>query len=126
MYTYKNEIDIVQKFLNKNKRNLIERFLIYGRLGMEMNIKADYIYHGDATEGVWCPLNNDTIDYLVNFSSDSDAPLTIGPFTLQVWNRNLKGNLNMEDRRHSIQIKWAGCKKQISDINDLYIKKKLS
>lgn len=115
--TYKKEIEIVQKFLNRNKRNLLERFLIYGRMGAKEGIKADYLYHGDAIKGVWCPLNYDTIDYLVDQPNAENSPLAIGPLTLQVWNRNLDGKPEMENRRHSVQIKWGACKTYIEKIN---------
>ena len=39
--TYKEQIAIVQKFWEKNKRDSLERFLIYGRMGKEHNMKAD-------------------------------------------------------------------------------------
>lgn len=115
--TYRNEINTVQKFLDRNKRSLIERFLIYGRKGTYNRKKADYLYHGDAKKGIWCPLNFDTIDYLVNQPNAKNSPLVIGPFSLQVWNRNLEGKTELEDRRHSIQIKWGTCKKDIEKIN---------
>lgn len=115
--TFKDEIKTVQDFLNRNKRNLLERFLIYGRMGEKKGIKADYLYHGDATNGVWCPLNYDAIDYLVDQPNSDKSPLAIGPLTLQVWNRNLDGKPEMENRRHSIQIKWSSCKKDIEKIN---------
>lgn len=121
--TYKNEIEIVQKFLDRNKRNLLERFLIYGRLGRENNIKADYIYHGDAIEGAWCPLDFDTIDYLSSLPNSETAPLSIGPLTIQVWNRNLTGKPELENRRNSIQVKWGACKTYVQKINELNMKK---
>ena len=121
---YKEQITTVQDFLDRNRRNLLERFLIYGRLGKENNIKADYIYHGDANEGVWCPLNYTAIDYLASLPNSPDAPLSIGPLTLQVWNRNLEGKPQMENRRHSIQVKWSGCKNHVQNINELYLEQK--
>lgn len=121
--TYKEQIGIVQNFLDKNKRNLLERFLVYGRLGKENNIKADYIYHGDAQTGVWCPLDFDAIDFLTEQPNAKDAPLSIGPLTLQVWNRNLEGKPEMENRRHSIQVKWGACKSYVEKINQLHLEK---
>lgn len=123
LQTYSTEIQIVQQFLNRNKRSLLERFLIYGRKGKEKSIKADYLYHGDANTGVWCPLDYDAIDYLVSLPNSKASPLSIGPLTLQVWNRNLEGKPEMEARRHSIQIKWASCKSSITEINDRYLAK---
>lgn len=114
---YREEISIVQDFFDQNKRSLIERFLVYGRRGVEDNIKADYLYHGDDTSGVWCPLDYNTIDYLVELPNSKDAPLSIGPMTVQVWNRNLDGKPEMEARRHSIQVKWGSCKTHIEAIN---------
>lgn len=121
--TFGEEIQIVQNFFDKNKRNLIERFLIYGRLGKENDIKADYLYHGDASEGIWCPLNSFAVDYLMEQPNSKDAPLAIGPLTIQVWNRNLEARPEMENRRHSIQVKWGSCKTHIQKINELYLKK---
>lgn len=121
--TYAVEIQCVQKFLDRNKRNLIERFLIYGRLGKQRNIRADYLYHGDSNEGVWCPLDDDTVDYLATVPNSKEAPLSIGSLTLQVWNRNLNATPKMEDRRHSIQIKWGACKTHIDIINKRHLEK---
>ncbi len=115
---YKEEIAKVQAYFDKNKRNLIERFLIYGRLGHEKNIHANYLYHGDSIDGVWCPLNDDAIDYITTLPNAKDAPLSIGPFSVQVWNRNLNGKPEFEKRRHSIQIKWGSCKNTIPLINE--------
>lgn len=106
--TYKSEIKKIQSFLNSNKRILLERFLVYGRRGKELNIKADYLYHGFITEGTWGPLDY-IVDYLIEKSENSnDQGPSIGPLTLQTWNRNVKGNPQTESRRHSIQIKWGG------------------
>ena len=55
--TYFDDIVIIQKFLKENSRPLIERFLVYGRRGRDLNIKADYLYHGYINDGVWCPLD---------------------------------------------------------------------
>ena len=106
--TYKSQINQIQSFLNSNKRILLERFLVYGRRGKELNIKADYLYHGYITDGTWGPLDY-IVDYLIETSehNKSQGP-SIGPLTLQTWNRNVKGNPQTENRRHSIQIKWGG------------------
>lgn len=126
--TFKEQIKIVQNFLNKNKRSLLERFLIYGRKGKQKNIKADYLYHGDVQNGKWCPLDVETLDYLVGLPNSQEAPLSIGPLTIQVWNRNLEGNPRMESRRHSIQVKWGSCKSYIDTINKIpreYVQKEI-
>lgn len=122
---YSEEIKTIQEFLNKNSRPLIERFLVYGRLGKELNIKADYLYHGEISDGVWCPLD-ETVDYLVEKASNEEFQNTpcIGPLTLQSWNRNLSGKPEFEKRRDSIQIKWGGkIKEYISKINQIYLSK---
>ncbi len=122
---YRDEIRIIQDFLIKNSRVLIERFLVYGRLGRELNIKADYLYHGFIDKGDWCPLD-ETVDFLVEkakMSRESTSP-SLGPLTLQTWNRNIKGNPETESRRQSIQIKWGGAiKEYINQINLLYLQK---
>lgn len=120
--TYRSEINRIQSFLNLNKRVLLERFLIYGRRGKELNIKADYLYHGYVTDGVWGPLDY-IVDYLIEISdhNKSQGP-SIGPLTLQTWNRNVKGNPLTEKRRHSIQIKWSGnIKTYINNANEKYL-----
>lgn len=117
---YSSEIKDVQKFLDRNKKALLERFLVFGRLGKQKNISADYMYHGNAVTGVWCPLDNYSIEHLAN-SYVNDGKLSIGPLSLQVWNRNLLGKKNLEDRRHSIQIKWASCHTCIESMNAKYL-----
>ena len=122
---YGQEIKIIHDFLLKNCRPLIERFLVYGRRGKELNIKADYLFHGQINDGIWCPLD-ETVDFLVEKAkqqANSDTP-TIGPLTLQTWNRNLKGSPKLEDRRDSIQIKWGSkILKYIAEINNKYLEK---
>ena len=120
--TYSSEIKLIQTFLNSNKRILLERFLVYGRRGKELNIKADYLYHGYITEGVWGPLDY-IVDYLIEASeTDKSQGPSIGPLTLQTWNRNVKGNPQTENRRHSIQIKWGGnITEQIKIANERYL-----
>lgn len=122
---YQDDINNIQTFLLANSRALIERFLVYGRRGKELNIKADYLYHGFISDGVWCPLD-ETVDFLVEKAKSecfTNSP-AIGPLTLQTWNRNLSGKANLEDRRHSIQIKWGGkIREYINEINEIYLKK---
>ncbi len=121
--TYKNEIENIKLFIKENARPLIERFLVYGRRGKELNIKADYLYHGNINNGVWCPLD-ETVDYLVQKVNSNKNSLSIGPLTIQTWNRNLSGKPELEDRRHSIQIKWGGkIKEDIQTINEIYLEK---
>lgn len=117
---FESEIKDVQMFLNRNKRALIERFLVYGRQGKQKKIKADFLYHGDVNNGVWCPLDEDTISYLAEITVNN-AQLSIGPLSFQVWNRNLQAKSNLEDRRHSIQIKWVSCKTNIISTNEYYL-----
>lgn len=121
--TYTKEIDSIQNFLNRNKRNLIERFLIYGRKGKEKDIRADYIYHGTVNEGVWCSFSDIAVDFIVDLKASGEPNLSIGPLTFQVWNRNPEADPKREDRRHSIQVKWPSCKKHISEINTHYKKR---
>lgn len=122
---YQDDINIIQAFLLANSRALIERFLVYGRRGKDLNIKADYLYHGIISDGVWCPLD-ETVDFLVEKAKSecfANSP-AIGPLTLQTWNRNLSGKANLEDRRHSIQIKWGGkIREYINEINGIYLDK---
>ena len=42
----------------------------------------------------------------------------MGALTSQPWNRNPEGKTNLERRRHSIQIKWGGMKKDIEKISN--------
>ena len=122
---YKEDINNIQAFLLANSRALIERFLVYGRRGKELNFRADYLYHGFIYDGVWCPLD-ETVDFLVEKAkteSFANSP-AIGPLTLQTWNRNLSGKADFEDRRHSIQIKWGGkIREYINKINEIYLEK---
>lgn len=114
---YGDQLQSVQSFFNRNKRALIERFLIYGRTGRELNIFANYLYHGTVESAEWCPLNDDAVDFLCTIPSPEAAPLCVGPFTVQTWNRNLQGEPAREGRRHSVQIKWANCREQIGEID---------
>lgn len=120
---YKSQINQIQSFLNSNKRILLERFLVYGRRGKELNIKADYLYHGYITNGTWSPLDY-IVDYLIETSENNKTQgPSIGPLTLQTWNRNIKGNPQTENRRHSIQIKWGGnITEHINIANERYLR----
>lgn len=110
---FSNEITIMQNFINKNKRALLERFLIYGRLGKINNIKANYMYHGTTESGCWCKLNNATIDYLVSLKNGK-AP-SIGPFNIKSWGRGSARN------RHSLQVMWSSCETDLKTIQNLHL-----
>ena len=43
-------------------------------------------------------------------------PISIGVFTFQAWNRNIKGRLDMEDRRGQIQLKWGSIEQDLQNI----------
>ena len=116
---FKEEIKIVQNFFDKNKVALIERFLVYGKSGRERGIKADYIYHGTPENGDWIQLSTQTIHSIAKLTESNGASLYIGPFTFQVWNRNLDAKPELEDRRHSIQIKWPKCETHIKHLHGL-------
>ena len=105
------EISVVQRFLDKNKRSLLERFLVYGRLGKLYNIKANYIYHGTTEAATWCKLNDATIDYLVSLEN-GQAP-SIGPFNIKSWGRGSARN------RQSLQVMWSSCEADLKTIHDL-------
>lgn len=121
---FEEEIKIVQNFLNRNKVALIERFLVYGKNGRERGIKADYIYHGTPDEGDWLQLSTQNIHSIAKLEESNNASLYIGPLTLQVWNRNLEARPEMEDRRHSIQIKWPKCKANIQYLHNIEIQRR--
>ncbi len=108
---YSDELSSVQQFLNRNKRSLLERFLVYGRLGKDYNIKANYIYHGTTEAATWCKLNDATIDYLVSLEN-GQAP-SIGPFNIKSWGRGSKRN------RESLQVMWSSCEADLKKIHDL-------
>jgi hypothetical protein len=108
---FSHELSVVQHFLDKNKRSLVERFLVYGRLGKVYNIKANYIYHGTTERATWCKLNDATIDYLVSMKNGIEP--SIGPLHIKSWGRGSERN------RHSLQVMWSNCENDLKTIHDM-------
>ena len=115
---YSNDITIAQNFLDKHKKEMIERFLIYGKDGRENNHRVDYIYYGTYRDGAYA--SSDTmVEYLVEVENASKAVLSVGPLSIQMWNRNLSGKKENEYKRDSIQVKWGKLRDHIYNAYEL-------
>ena len=97
---------------------MIERFLIYGKDGRENNHRVDYIYYGTYRDGAYA--SSDTmVEYLVEVENASKAVLSVGPLSIQMWNRNLSGKKENEYKRDSIQVKWGKLRDHIYNAYEL-------
>ena len=115
---YPDDISIAQNFLNAHKREMIERFLIYGKDGIQDNHRVDYIYYGTYKDGAYASSDN-VVDYLVEVENASRAVLSVGPLSIQVWNRNLSGKEENEFKGESIQVKWGKLRDHIYNVYEL-------
>lgn len=110
---YPDKINSIQDFLNKHKKELIERFVFVGKY----NSTVDFIYHGNIENGVWLS-KTEIIDFLINTNKKSKSTLNISRLSFQSWNLSLSGNT--ERNRGQIQVKYASMKK---DLNQLMMQK---
>ena len=97
---YCTEINIIQKYFSNNAENIIYRVLVSGAY----NDKVDYIYYGEADDGVWCKAS-DAVKYLSN-KCNKRATIHIGNLSFQAWNRATYGGKS-EKKRGQIQLKWG-------------------
>lgn len=115
---YPEDIRIAQDFLDSHKREMIERFLVYGKDGMKNNHRVDYIFYGTYSDGVYAS-TTEMVDYLLEIESSSRAVLSVGPLSIQMWNRNLSGRQSTEYKRDSIQVKWGKLREHIYNAYEL-------
>ena len=98
---YPSKYERLQKFLDENKRPLIERFLFVGR----HNSKVDYVYHGNILDGYWLS-TKDIIE--INMKEVNANNLHVGKLSLQSWNISRKGAT--EHKRGQLQVKYSHMK----------------
>lgn len=117
---YPKEVKIVQSFLDNNTVKILKRALIDGRYGNPNDNHADYAYYGTVEDGVVVKLDENTLKLLSEYHNEPDNKKlwSVGPLTLQIWNRNLNGNPKTEERRHSIQFKWPKLKDDLKKIKE--------
>ncbi len=89
-----------------------DRFLFVGN--MPDAPRAEYLYHGNVHTGVWAS-REEILSYYKNIEPYNNA-IYMGPFTYQVWNRNLKFNPKTENRRLVMQVKWGSLEHALIDI----------
>lgn len=95
-------------------RPLFEKILFVGNL--DTSVRVDAIYHGNSEEGLWAT-SSEIIDYLLNSQGNPNS-LHFSKLTYQVWNRNLGFNPNTENRRYTMQVKWASMAKDFEIIRN--------
>ena len=117
------DVKIAQNFLNLYKKEMIQRFLIYGKDGLENNHRVDFIYYGSYKDGAYVSADN-MVDYLLEVDNSSRAVLSVGPLSIQTWNRNLSGKKTTEYKRESIQVKWGKLRDHIYNAYELSLIKK--
>lgn len=90
--------EVIQNFLDKNQKFLLERFL---RKGRNMDGFADYVYFGTINSGKFGKID-DIISWMINMPIVRQKNvLYVGHLTFQTWNR-----IN-EDKRHVVQVKFG-------------------
>ena len=110
---YPSKIQRIKNFFEKNKKDLIERFLLTGASGDLI----DVIYHGDKNKGVWATREEFEPRVLVT-NTNSKVVIPVGQLSFQAWNRAISGS-NSEDNRGQIQLKWGGLKTMLTKIRNL-------
>ncbi len=98
--TYPDERAKLQKFLNDNKKELLDHVIFVGKY----NSNVDFVYHGKYDNGRWIS-KEEIIEYLMKQTGNKKACLTLGNLTVQAWNVSLKGNTDY--KRGQIQIKYG-------------------
>lgn len=104
--SHNENLEIIKKYFDKHKRDLILRFVLLGDKGTNM---ADFIYYGDVGEG-YCVEGSKVLDYLTDPSNESKSAVPLGPLTFQAWNRAIKESSVSEGKRGVIQLKWPDIK----------------
>lgn len=112
---YAEEIALVQSFFDQHRVALAQRFLMFGKNGLEEDLYSEYFYYGTPENGIYASMD-DIVAYIQRYGEDSSAVLSIGPLSLQTWNRMIGKDDSRTHKRDDIQIKWAGIKKTIEDI----------
>ncbi len=102
--SYPEKRKVLQKFIDENKAELINRALFVGKY----NSDVDFVYHGTYKQGRWIS-KKEVIDFQINQTSTSNrACFKLGSLTIQAWNVSLKGNT--EHKRGEIQLKYGSMK----------------
>lgn len=86
---------IIQDFFNKNKKQLLIRFL---KTGKYSDNHADYVYHGKISKGKFEDVGS-VIKKMIRFKPSGSAQIYVGALTFQKWNTRNKS------KRGSIQLK---------------------
>ena len=101
---YPEIIENIRKFFYQHKKDLIKRFLINGP---KSNSAPDFIYYGTYLKGFWKD-SKSVLNWLSDDCNESSrAPIPVGKFTFQAWNRNINGGIKSEHKRGVIQLKWG-------------------
>jgi hypothetical protein len=100
---YPEIIDELKNFFKKNKKDLIERFVI---TGSKSKSSPDYVYYGGVEEGFWRK-SEEILNWLCDDINESNGAIPVGKLTFQAWNRNINGGDKSEKKRGFIQLKWG-------------------
>ena len=113
----KKELADIQEFFDKNKDELVKRFIIEGTTGSE---KIDYLYYGTPDRGMVCN-TNEIYEIHKNQRSDMKAALRIGNLSMQAWKRALPTTVRTEEGwkkadkdRGQIQVKWSSLEEDMN------------
>ena len=115
----KNNPEIISRLNNffaqeKIQNDCIQRFVFEGN--MDDAPEAEYLYHGTAYSGVWAS-KKEIYDFIAGLKNDENSTsVNIGPLSYQVWNRNLKFSLKIENRREQMQVKWSSLEEALTTI----------
>ncbi len=113
----KKELEDLQGFFDKNKDELVKRFVIEGTTGNE---KVDYLYYGTPDRGMVC--NSDEVyEIHRNQRNNMKAALRIGNLSMQAWKRALPTTARTEEGwkkadkdRGQIQVKWSSLEEDMN------------
>lgn len=110
---YPEKIERLKNFFNSIEEELFKRFCFEGA-DCSTHI-CEYIYFGDDSEGICCKSSS-----ILNWIKGKKARgvLPISRLTMQAWNRALNGNVDLEERRGVIQLKWGTMKNDLEKARD--------
>lgn len=89
-------------------RKIIERFI---KTNPDDYPDVDYFFYGDTELPYWATIDS-LIDAETTKKPNQRAALAIGDFSLQAWNRSLKGTA--DHKRLDMQVKWNNLLKNVS------------
>ena len=99
----------IERQLSLKARQIAERFI---KKNPDDYPDVDYFFYGDTELPYWASIDT-LIDQETTKQPNQRAALAIGDFSIQAWNRSLKGTA--DHKRLDMQVKWNNLLKNVSN-----------